>query len=111
MCWWLSFITFDLPLDQFIFTQYKVLAKVILKLITVNLMIYFSSTKLREASITLTSFVKKRENYSDFLCMNAMHTSEFSLFLSFNVGMLQALPLKINFVPEVRIISCFGMKN
>src|SRR5215216_5392201 len=93
------------------FTQNKVLSKVILKLIAVNFMIYFNSIKLREASITLTSFVQKRENYSDFLCMNAMHTSVFSLFLSSNVGMLQTLPLKINFVLEVRILSCFGMRN
>src|SRR3954464_6011795 len=86
--WWFNFITFDLPLDQIMFTQNKVLAKVILKLIVVNLMIYFNSIKLREASITLKSFVQKRKNYSDFLCMNAMHTSGFSLFLSSNAGML-----------------------
>ena len=85
----LTFITFDLPLDQISFTQNKVLTKVILKLIAVNLMIYFNSIKLREASITLTSSVQKRENYSDFLCVNAMHTSGFSLFLSSNAGMLQ----------------------
>src|SRR3954464_9475207 len=51
-------------------------------------MIYFNLIKLREASIALTSFVQKHENYSDFLCMNAMHTSGFSLFLSSNAGML-----------------------
>src|SRR4051812_14883563 len=86
-----NFITFDLPLDQIMFTH-KVLAKVILKLIAVNWMIYFNSIKLREASITLTSFVQKHENYSDFLCMNAMHTSVFRLFLSSNAGMLHMLP-------------------
>src|SRR3954464_14462810 len=101
-CCDLIFTAFDLPLDQIMFTQNKVLAKVILKLITVNLMIYSNSIKLREASITLTSFVQKRKNYSDFLCMNAMHTSGFSLLLSSNAGMLQNLPLKINFVPEVQ---------
>src|SRR3954468_10131741 len=90
--WWFYFITFDLPLDQISFTQNKVLAKVILKLIIVNLMIYFNSIKLREASITLTSFVQKRENYSDFLCMNAMHTSVFSLLQRSNAGMLQQTP-------------------
>src|SRR5215216_1376253 len=73
------------------FTQNKVLSKVILKLIAVNLMIYFNSIKLREASITLTSFVQKRENYPDFLCMNAMHTSGFSLFLSSNGGILHSI--------------------
>src|SRR3954468_9844369 len=101
----LCFITFDLPLDQIMFTLNKVLSKVILKLITVNLMIYFNSIKLREASITLASFVQKRKNYSDFLCMNAMHTSVFVLLLSSNARMLHTLPLKINFVLEVRTLS------
>src|SRR3954467_5115875 len=85
---WLSFVTFDLPLVQIMFTLNKVLVKVILKLIAVNLMIYFNSIKLREASITLISFVQKRENYSDFLCMNAINTSLPNLFLSSNAGML-----------------------
>ena len=89
----------------------KVLAKVILKLITVNMMINFNSIKLREASITLTSFVQKRKNYSDFLCMNAMHTPHLSLFQSSNAGTLQTLPLKINFIPELRKLSCFGVRN
>src|SRR4051812_36271808 len=74
-------------------------------------MIYFNSIKLTEASITLTSFVQKRENYLDFLCMSAMHTYGFNLFLRSNAGMLQTLPLKINFVLEVRILSCFGVRN
>src|SRR4051812_24750905 len=74
-------------------------------------MIYCHSIKLREASITLTSFIQKRENYSDFLCMNAMHTYVFSLFLSSNDGMLLTLPLKINFVLEVRKLSRFGLRN
>src|SRR4051812_10540114 len=43
--------------------------------------------------------------------MNAMHTSGFSLFLSSNAGMLQTLPLKINFVLEVRKLSRFGVRN
>src|SRR3954467_9638283 len=104
---WLSFVTFDLPLVQIMFTLNKVLAKIILKLIAVNLMIYFNSIKLREASITLTSFIQKRENYSDFLCMNAMHISGFSLFLSSNVGMLHLVHSRSILEPG----SCIKMEQ
>ena len=46
-----------------------------------------------------------RENSPDFLCMNAMHISSFYLFLASNPGMLQPLPLKQNFVLEVRTLT------
>jgi hypothetical protein len=46
------------------------------------------------------SFKKMRENFLDFLCMNAMHISISCLFLVSHPGMLQTLPLKINFVPK-----------
>ena len=60
--WWFSFSTFDLPLDQIMFTQIEDLAKVILNLIVINLVICFNSIKLREASITLTSsYLKARK--------------------------------------------------
>jgi hypothetical protein len=60
-----------------------------LEFIALQLMSYFFSTNLRETSIALTSFISKRENFPDFLCMNAMHTSVFSLFLASHPGMLQ----------------------
>jgi hypothetical protein len=40
--------------------------------------------------------------------MNAMHTSVFSLFLASHPGMLQTLPLKINFVPKFGLSYVVG---
>jgi hypothetical protein len=40
--------------------------------------------------------------------MNAMHTSVFSLFLASLPGMLQTLPLKINFILEVQTLLRLG---
>jgi hypothetical protein len=45
-------------------------------------------------------FYLKRENSPDFLCMNAMHTLVFSHFIASKPGILQPLPLKLNFVPK-----------
>ena len=45
-------------------------------------------------------FYLKRENSPDFLCMNAMHTLVFSHFVASKPGILQPLPLKLNFVPK-----------
>ena len=52
-------------------------------------------------------FYLKRENSPDFLCMNAMHTSVSSFFLTPIPGILQSLPLKLNFVLEVWSLSRF----
>jgi hypothetical protein len=52
-------------------------------------MSYLNSTKSSETSVTVPSFTLKRENSTDFLCMNAMHTSVSSLFVTPNPGILQ----------------------
>jgi hypothetical protein len=70
-------------------TQNKVLAKVTLRFIAVDLMSYFSSTKSSETSVTATSLISKRENFPNFLYMNGMHTSLFYVFVAYKSGMLQ----------------------
>ena len=99
------FNPFDLTHRSNPSNQNRVLAKVILKLITLNLRIYFNSIKLRDASITLSRFIKKREYYPDFLCMNAMHNS---IFYAIMLGCYNISPLKLNFVLEVRTLLCSG---
>jgi hypothetical protein len=59
-----------------------------LKFIALQLMSYFNSINTSETSITLTSFMYKRENFPDFLCMIAMHTIISPLFLASHPGML-----------------------
>jgi hypothetical protein len=44
--------------------------------------------------------IKSAIFFPDFQCMNALHTTVSSLFLVPNLGMLQPLPLKLNFVPK-----------
>ena len=72
-----------------------------MKFIALDLMIYFNSSKSSETSVTVVSFIWKRENSPDFLCMNAMHTLVFSHFIASKPGILQPLPLKLNFVPKL----------
>ena len=71
-----------------------------MKFIALDLMMYFNSSKSSETSVTVVSFIWKRENSPDFLCMNAMHTLVFSHFIASKPGILQPLPLKLNFVPK-----------
>ena len=71
-----------------------------MKFIALDLTIYFNSSKSSETSVTVTSFIWKRENFPDFLCMNAMHTLVFSHFVASKPGILQPLPLKLNFAPK-----------
>ena len=102
------------PLDQIISTQNKVLAKITVKFIALDLMIYFNSSKSSETSVTVVSFIWKRENSPDFLCMNAMHTLVFSHFIASKPGILQPLPLKLNFVPKFErshVSECWNVLN
>jgi hypothetical protein len=95
------------PLDQFISTQNNVLTRVTLRFIALDLMSYFNSTKIKWNFIYCDYFTLKRENSPDFLCMNAMHTSVSSIFVTPLPGILQSLPLKLNFVLEVWTLSRF----
>jgi transposase InsO family protein len=73
-------------------------------------MSYFNSINPRETSITLTSFIKKRENFPYFLCMNAMHTTVSYLFLALHPGMLhQDSTAAINFIKS--IVFRFGVPH
>ena len=74
-------------------------------------MSYFNSTKVKWNFSYCDCFTLKRENSPDFLRMNAMHTSVSSIFVTPNPGMLQSLPLKLNFVLEVWTLSRFGVWN
>jgi hypothetical protein len=70
-------------------------------------MSYFNSTKVKWNFSYCDCFTLKRENSPDFLCMNAMHTSVSSIFVTPIPGILQSLPLKLNFVLEVWSLSRF----
>ena len=72
-------------------------------------MSYFNSTKVKWNFSYCDCFTLKRENSPDFLCMNAMHTSVSSIFVTPLPGILQSLPLKLNFVLEVWYLSRFGV--
>jgi hypothetical protein len=61
-----------------------------------------------ETLITLTVLIKSAKILQIFWCINAMHTSVFSLFLALHPGMLQTLPLKINFILEVWTLLRLG---
>ena len=95
------------PLDRIISTQNKVLTKVTQRFVALDLMSYFNSTKVKWNFSYCDCFTLKRENSPDFLCMNAMHTSVCSMFVTPLPGILQSLPLKLNFVLEVWSLSRF----
>ena len=85
-----------------------------MKFIALDLMIYLHSSKSSETSVTVVIFIWKRENSPDFLCMNAMHTLVFSHFVASKPGILQPLPLKLNFVPKFErshVSECWNVLN
>src|SRR3954468_9937219 len=84
MCYTLVPFNLIYCIVQNIYSQNMFLSKVTLRFVTISLMIYFISINLSDTSITLTSFILKRENYPDFQCINAMHIRVCSLFLVSN---------------------------
>ena len=61
--------------------KHKNTTKVMSKFIALTSMIEINSINMREIPITSLGFIQKRENYPDFLCMNALHISASSLFV------------------------------
>jgi hypothetical protein len=58
----------------------------------------------------VVSFIWKRENFPDFLCMNAMHTLMFSHFIASKPGILQLLYDTCNQLPFLQA-SCSIVHN
>ncbi|KAK1594281.1 hypothetical protein QYE76_018982 [Lolium multiflorum] len=72
---------------------------------------YFSSIKSSETSVTVTCFTLKREIFPDFLCMNVMHTSVSSFFVTPNYGILQRDPvLSADAVAALIRLLCFLLR-
>jgi hypothetical protein len=74
-------------------TQNKVLAKVMLKFIVLQLMSYFNSINSSETPINLICFIKCAKITQIFLCMNAMHTSVASILRPLILGYYSLPPL------------------
>jgi hypothetical protein len=81
MTWWYHCCTSLYPPITYVVlsTQNKVLEKVMLKFIALQLMSYFNSINSSETPITLIYFIKCAKITQIFICMNAKHTSVASI--------------------------------
>jgi hypothetical protein len=89
-------------------TQNQVLAKVMLKFIALQLMSYFNSINSSETPITLICFIKCVKITQIFLCMKCNEHICCLYFMTYNPGILQSLPLKLNFDPKFSLSYIVG---